>query len=129
MKGIGSVQPLNMNIPGGGSSSTDKSAALKKAVTEFEALFINQMLKVMRDTVTKSKLFHGGSGEEIYDSLLDTELSNQMAKGGGIGLAKVLLGQFEKISVVPDPTGAGPKTPGHGEPQPQSKAPGVKKRV
>jgi len=40
--------------------------------------------------------FHGGNGEEIYNSLFDTELSGQMAKGGDTELGKILFGQFEK---------------------------------
>ena len=96
MNGAGPVRQLMMNLPGGGAAPRNTPAELKKAVTDFEALFLNQMLKVMRDTVVKSDLFHGGSGEEIYNSLFDTELSGQMAKGGGIGLGKILLGQLEK---------------------------------
>lgn len=103
MNGTGPVQPLLTEISGRGGAAKNTPAELKKAVTEFEALFLNQMLKVMRDTVVKSDLFHGGSGEEIYNSLFDTELSGQMAKGGGIGLGKVLLSQFERnIGPVPD---------------------------
>ncbi len=100
MNGAGPVRQLMMNLPGGGAAPRNTPAELKKAVTDFEALFLNQMLKVMRDTVVKSDLFHGGSGEEIYNSLFDTELSGQMAKGGGIGLGKILLGQFEKNIVL-----------------------------
>jgi len=95
MNATGPVTQLHFSTQAQASKAKNTPAELKKAVTEFEALFLNQMLKVMRDTVVKSDLFHGGSGEEIYNSLFDTELSGQMAKGGGIGLGKVLLGQLE----------------------------------
>lgn len=71
---------------------------LRRAAEEFESLFINQMLKSMRDTVVKSDLFHGGNAEEIYSSMLDTELSKSMAKAGGIGLADMLLRQLSNDS-------------------------------
>lgn len=72
------------------------NAELKKAVAEFESLFINQMLKTMRESVLKGDMFHGGNGEEVYSSMLDEELSRVMASAGGIGLHKVLLEQFSK---------------------------------
>jgi len=52
----------------------DNSAELKKALTEFESLFIGYMLKTMKESVAKGDLFHGGSGEEVYNSLFDAEL-------------------------------------------------------
>lgn len=73
-----------------------KDTELRKAVEEFEALLINQMLKSMRETVEKGDLFHGGSGEEIYTSMLDSELSREMSRAGGIGLAEMLLKQLER---------------------------------
>lgn len=81
---------------------------LKAAAAEFESLFINQMLKNMRDTVVKSELFHGGNAEEIYTSMLDTELSKSMANSGGIGLADMLLRQFSGAGneAASEPVGA-----------------------
>lgn len=67
---------------------------LKRAVADFESLFINQMFKSMRETIGKSELFHGGKAEEIYTSMLDTELSKNMAQAGGIGLADMLMRQL-----------------------------------
>lgn len=130
MNGTGPIQPLRMNVPGQAPSAKETRAELKKAVTEFEALFLNQMLKVMRDTVAKSDLFHGGSGEDIYNSLFDTELSEQMAKGGGIGLGKVLLGQFEKnLGLTPGANNEGMKDawagPPSGRPKKAGKTEGI----
>jgi len=39
-----------------------------------------QMLKSMRATQEKNPYFHGGQAEEIYQSLLDMELTDQMTK-------------------------------------------------
>ena len=39
-----------------------------------------QMLKSMRATQEKNPYFHGGQSEEIYQSLLDMELTDQMTK-------------------------------------------------
>jgi murein DD-endopeptidase MepM/ murein hydrolase activator NlpD len=74
---------------------------LRAAAAEFESLFINQMMKSMRETIGKSELFHGGNAEDIYTSMLDTELSKSMAKSGGIGLADMLLRQLSDGSGEP----------------------------
>lgn len=92
----------NINRAAAFSGKADEKAELKKAAVEFESMFINQLLKVMRETVEKSELFHGGSGEEIYTSLFDTELSREIASSGGIGLDKILLDQLARNESAPD---------------------------
>ena len=39
-----------------------------------------QMLKSMRSTQEKNPFFHGGQSEEIYQSLLDMELTDQLTQ-------------------------------------------------
>jgi len=67
---------------------------LKKACQDFEAVFTYQLLKSMRKTIEKSDLFHGGQGEEIYEALLDQELSKKMAGSGRTSLANLLYQQL-----------------------------------
>ncbi len=67
---------------------------LRKACEEFEAVFTYQLLQSMRRTVEKSDLFHGGTGEEVYESMLDQELSKSMAGAGKGGLADLLYQQL-----------------------------------
>ena len=74
----------------------DRDEQLKKACKEFEAVFTNELLKSMRRTIEKCDLFHGGQGEEIYESLLDQELSKKMAGLGPGSLANVLYQQFKR---------------------------------
>lgn len=94
--------------PQGPAGPREGQKELRRAAAEFESLFINQMLKSMRETVAKSELFHGGNAEEIYTSMLDTELSKSMAKAGGIGLADMLLKQFSNTGspIAAEPAGA-----------------------
>jgi flagellar protein FlgJ len=63
---------------------------LKKACMDFESLFIHQMLKSMRQTISKTNLFGEGPAEEIFQSLFDQELSRSLASRDGFGLGKVL---------------------------------------
>ncbi len=86
IKAIGGLEAFGMK--------KDSPAEMRKAVKEFESLFISQMLKEMRSTVMQSELLHTSSSEDIYTSMLDTELSKVMAHSGGIGLGDMLLRQL-----------------------------------
>jgi murein DD-endopeptidase MepM/ murein hydrolase activator NlpD len=72
-----------------------KDNELKKACKEFESIFTYQLLKSMRSTVDKCDLFHGGHGEEVYESLLDQELAKNMAGLGSNSLADFLYRQLK----------------------------------
>lgn len=74
--------------------SKDKIANLAR---EFESIFMNQMLKAMRSTIPKNGLVNGGHGEEIYTSLLDEELSRQMAYAQQNGLSQALADQLNMV--------------------------------
>ncbi len=64
---------------------------LKEVARDFEAVFINYLLKTMRRGVIKSDIFGNVRGEEIYRALMDERLSEEIAKAGGIGLAEMII--------------------------------------
>lgn len=77
------------------SGMDDKEKArLKSVCKDMEAVYLNIMLKQMRATVPKSGLLGSSSQEEIFRSLLDSELTKEMAKGSGIGLGDMLYRQL-----------------------------------
>ncbi len=61
--------------------------AVKKLSSEFEAVFLEIVLKSMRDSVQKSEFIDGGNGEEIFRSMLDGEYARSLAKQAPTGLA------------------------------------------
>ncbi len=67
---------------------------LKKACTEFESLFIQEILKFMRQTIPASGLAGPGAGKEVYQSLLDQELSKNLAKKGGLRIGEMVYRQM-----------------------------------
>ena len=67
---------------------------LEAACTEFESLFIFYMLKEMRNTVNKSGYLDGGKAEELYTSMMDTQLAKKLSVEKGIGIAKILQEQL-----------------------------------
>ncbi len=88
---------LNKAFPTSGDNlkaSRAKAARLKKAAVDFEALFINHMLKTMRSTISKSGLLGDGMREDVYTSLFDWEISKVMASSRGLGLGEMLTGDL-----------------------------------
>lgn len=73
----------------------DPHAAVKKAAKQFEALFMQMVLKSMRDATMKSDLMSGGSGEEMATSMFDQQLATKMS-ASGTGLADVLTRQLTR---------------------------------
>lgn len=63
---------------------------VKQLASDFESIFLEQMLKSMRASVQKSGLVDGGNAEEIYTSMLDGEYAKQMGHQGGMGLADMI---------------------------------------
>ncbi len=88
----GKGETSGINSAEGSADGVDTK--LEKAVSDFESIFIFQMLKGMRSNVMKSDLFGDGKSEEIYTSMLDQELSTIMSKERGMGLKEMLLKQF-----------------------------------
>jgi peptidoglycan hydrolase FlgJ len=85
-----------------GSRKIDREK-LKKACSDFEALFLARMLKVMRQSVPSSGLWGNGPGKEIYDSFMDQELSKKMARREGLGLGKRIYNQVLKREEKSEP--------------------------
>ena len=69
-------------------ASKDPGAS-KDVLKKFEALFIDQMLQAMRKASFKSELFDS-EGMKTYESMFDKEISEELARAGGLGLTKSL---------------------------------------
>ena len=63
------------------SATEAKDKQFRELLHQFigQTLF-GQMLKSMRATQEKNPYFHGGNAEDIYQSMLDMELTDQMTK-------------------------------------------------
>jgi flagellar protein FlgJ len=49
------------------------------------------MLKTMRQSFPQGGLFPSGAGQKFYEDLANEELARAMSRGGGLGLADVLI--------------------------------------
>jgi len=69
-------------------------AALKETATQFEAMFINMMMKSMRDATPQDEDGFGNSQQtKTFTTMLDQQTSQNLAKRG-MGLADVLVRQL-----------------------------------
>lgn len=79
---------------------TKEDKELMEVCKQFETIFTHMMLKSMRGTVPKSELIPTSFGREIYESIYDEKLSEEISKGQGIGLAQMLYQQLKpKVEV------------------------------
>jgi len=96
-------RPLSPAI-GAGDKKRLNEKKLKKACTDFEALFIDHMLRSMRQTIPQNEFLGKGLGSDIYQGLMDQELSKKLAQNKGLGLGQVLYRQMlrreKKIPLV-----------------------------
>jgi flagellar protein FlgJ len=74
-------------------ASAQTPAALRETAKQFESLFTTMMLKSMREATPEDSLF-GSDQQDFYQDMFDQQLSQQLSKGKGLGLADVLMRQL-----------------------------------
>ncbi len=84
-------------------------AALREVAGQFEALFLQTMLKSMRDASIGDPIFGESDQFEMYQGMLDQQIALEMSSGKGIGLADMLVRQLGG-----DTAGAHPNSPALG---------------
>ncbi|MDP2823750.1 MAG: flagellar assembly peptidoglycan hydrolase FlgJ [Sulfuritalea sp.] len=94
---VGSLTALKRQVKDGDPK------ALKAAAQQFEALFLQMVLKSMRDATPRDGLFDSEQ-TRMYESLLDQQLVQVLgAKSGGAGLAAMIEKQLLRQN--PEPQG------------------------
>lgn len=89
-----------------GAKDSDPQA-LKAAAKQFEALFLQMVLKSMRDATPHDGMFDSEQ-TRLYESLLDQQMGQAMAARGGMGLAAVIEKQLLRSTQNVDPTADDP---------------------
>lgn len=59
--------------------------------------FFGTMFKQMRNSPFKNETFEGGRGGEVFTSMLDQHLSEQMSRGAGTKLVNSLVRRLERV--------------------------------
>lgn len=89
-QGLGALRAQARNSP---------DAALEKAATQFEALFMQMMLKSMRESVPQDGMFDS-EATRTYMGMLDQQLATSLAGSSGLGLADMLVKQLRGTGAV-----------------------------
>ncbi len=82
--------------------------ALRETARQFEALFVQSMLKAMREAGSGDGLFESDQSQ-FYRDIYDRQLALEMVKGRGIGISDMLL---KSLGVAPGSTGQHVPGPG-----------------
>jgi flagellar protein FlgJ len=86
------------------ATKTEDVATLKQAAKQFESLFTQMMLKSMRDAnkpFSEGSMFSSQQGD-FYQDMFDDQISMELSKGKGLGLADVLVRQLATSGMVKD---------------------------
>lgn len=73
---------------------------------QFEALFVQMMLKSMRDALPKGGLL-GSEQVTMYQEMHDKQLAMEISREGGLGLARMIEAQMQTSGLQPEPSHAG----------------------
>jgi peptidoglycan hydrolase FlgJ len=71
-----------------------EKAKLKNACEDFEAVLTNILFKTMRETIPKGDAESHDSAMELYESMLDETVAQELSHGPGLGLGKLLFQQL-----------------------------------
>lgn len=93
MDSIGGIGPAGQAKPTGGTAQPGPAdlKRMREAARSFEAIFIQQMMKGMRQPGASGGLTGKGSGQQMYQDLADEEMARSLSQKGGIGLADYLM--------------------------------------
>lgn len=75
------------------------SKAINEVASQFEALFVQQMMKSMRDAVPKSDLMKSDH-VDTYQAMADQQMAVSLSQQGGIGIARMLVEQMQTRDYV-----------------------------
>jgi flagellar protein FlgJ len=85
-----------------GKAQRNDAGAARESAEQFEALFIQMMLKSMREasSAMKSDLLHNNA-QETFEGMYDKEISMQMAKRNALGFSDVVMKNLSQQKSVP----------------------------
>ena len=90
---MGQLARLKRDVEQTGSG--DLQAKQKQVAKQFEALFLQMMIKQMRQASPKNPLFHS-QADDMWQSMADEQMGLNLSQSGGIGLAKSLLAEMQR---------------------------------
>ena len=94
------------------------TAVLREVASQFEALFVQTLLKEMREASLGDPIFGSSNEQKTYTEMFDQQIAGELASHQGFGIADALVRQLAGV----DPTATNTNTPGGGLPLPPRSA-------
>ena len=89
------TQVVEAFVPQPDRQPTDKQLELRQTFQDFVAgTFFKQMLKSLRRTHDKPAYFHGGRAEQVFQSQLDQQVAEDLARDRGAAFSDSLFTVF-----------------------------------
>ena len=93
----------------------EKAAA--QVAQDFESVFASMLLKEMRQSLEPGTLFGEDSGD-VYGGLFDRFIGEQMSKGKGLGMSRMVQDSIERLQQAAKPKSAAAGNSAHSIPKP-----------
>ncbi|MEE9494047.1 MAG: flagellar assembly peptidoglycan hydrolase FlgJ [Gammaproteobacteria bacterium] len=93
-------------LPSVSATATQDPEALREVAEQFEGLFLQMMLKSMRNASLGDGLLDS-THSKTYQDLYDKEIATEISKGQGLGLADVLVQQLSRMQSVDSDAASG----------------------
>lgn len=87
------INPTPPVIP---AQTAMRNVKLKQACADFESIFVYYMLKSMRKSLPQNGLFDNSQGQKVYKAMADQAMSENIARGRGMGLGELLYDQLTR---------------------------------
>ncbi|QCT89345.1 flagellar assembly peptidoglycan hydrolase FlgJ [Escherichia sp. E4742] len=78
----------------------DPAANIRPVARQVEGMFVQMMLKSMREALPKDGLF-SSENTQLYTSMYDQQIAQQMTAGKGLGLAEMMVKQMTPEQPLP----------------------------
>ncbi|HWB32390.1 MAG TPA: hypothetical protein VG714_04375 [Acidobacteriaceae bacterium] len=101
--GASSVDPASQSAPVAQASTDARHRKLKDAAQQFEGMLLEELLKPMREhsygegNVDGDGAEDAGGGDTL-SSYASESLATAIARGGGLGIAKKIIGQIDRTA-------------------------------
>lgn len=76
-----------------------EKGSLEEVAAQFESVFVQMMVKSMRDATMRSDLLQS-NGMDTYQQMFDQQISVDLSRSGGLGLAQILVQQLSGNGAV-----------------------------
>ena len=88
------INPMTAIATGRASVEAFLEARSEKAFKDLEGLFMNELMKEMRKSISDEGIFKKSHAAKIYEEMLDEVYSQAMADSGQFGIAKQIAAQL-----------------------------------